>query len=80
MVKRHNFSIFKLKGWGKLGDHQGAGLGTQLQETKVRVKPIDYCTVNTARIVKYNSDSMLCAHSPNTDACNVIFFFIENLI
>lgn len=54
-----------------MGDSQSAGLGTRLQETKVRVKPNAMCAIQTARVVNFNEESMLCAHAPNTDACNV---------
>lgn len=68
--------LVRVSGWGKLGDSQNAGLGTQLQETKVRMKPTHNCTVATSRIVKFNPASMVCAHSPGTDACKLIHFLI----
>lgn len=58
-----------------MGDKSTDGLGTKLQETKVKVKPPMQCATDTARLVKYNPQSMICAHMKGTDACNVSFFY-----
>ncbi|CAG9806416.1 unnamed protein product [Chironomus riparius] len=56
-------------GWGRLNDTTEI-MGTQLQETKVRVKPPDQCIVEVARLVRFNTKSMICAHEKGTDSCN----------
>lgn len=61
-------------GWGRLNDTVEI-MGARLQETKVRVKPPEQCSVEAARLIKFNVNSMLCAHEKNTDSCNVSDFW-----
>jgi secreted trypsin-like serine protease len=38
-------------------------------ETKVTVKAEEDCHELTKRLIRFNPDSMICAHDVNTDAC-----------
>lgn len=61
-----------------MGDQRTDGLGTLLQETKVRIKTALECAADTAKLVKFNPSSMLCAYLKGTDACNVSDDFLVN--
>lgn len=60
-------------GWGRLSDDINAAMGAVLQETRVRVKGPEECTIEVAKLVRYNDKSMICAHEKLTDACNVSY-------
>lgn len=68
-----NFQKQKLHLRGKLGEGKRTKTADVLMETKVWIKSDEACNDMTKHLVKYNTDSMICAHEDKTDACQVIF-------
>lgn len=56
---------------GKLGEAPSDKTAEVLMETKVWIKSDEECNALTKRLIRYNSNSMVCAHEQHTDACQV---------
>ncbi|CRL05271.1 CLUMA_CG018149, isoform A [Clunio marinus] len=56
-------------GWGRLNEGRSSEIANALMETRVEVKSYEKCKELTKSMVKFNKDSMICAHSHKTDAC-----------
>lgn len=63
-------TIIKIKCFrGRLNEAKDAEMSTLLQEARIRVRPNEECRVQTARLVRFNTDSMLCGYEFSKDAC-----------
>lgn len=50
-----------------------------LQETKIRVKRNEDCKIDVQRLVKFNSESMICGYEYKHDACQVSYNNISHM-
>lgn len=69
------FYFRTVAGWGRLSELKDAPMGAVLQETRIRMKTIPECRKETQRLVRFNTESMLCGFERNTDACQVRCIF-----
>lgn len=60
-----------IAGWGKLAEEKTALMGVTLQESRIRVLENEACDILTKKLVKFNTESMICGYAKNTDACQV---------
>lgn len=62
-----------VSGWGRLDEGQDAPLADSLMETGVTVLTDEECAAETASLIEFNTESMICAYAQDTDACQVNF-------
>lgn len=60
-----------VSGWGRLNEGKDARLADSLMETGVTVLTDEQCTEDTANLIEFNTESMICAFALDTDACQV---------
>lgn len=59
-----------IKGWGRLDDSLDE-MADELRETRVQVKSNKFCADASKGIADFNTQSMICAFTKNTDSCQV---------